>query len=548
VTLPTPAQCAGWYEQVFGGGAVLMIDPDADVVVDDDTLRARTVDALTTLRWISRPVSVAPRLLALAGEGADALVFHHGVDAVTGQVSIGPISSDDAPVGAQLARIGLHPQVVGASSETEERAVVDQEDLAPVLMFAVVAQTEAPGQEERERPPAPDPDELPLDIYASEFIGLATEFGAPLESIWHQMWEFSGVRWCLLNAALDVEHVDRIPYRQALPPEEFVDALHQCNDLGLTFLDLPVYVTTGAGRGHAIHIQTINNREVVYHDPWPGRSLLAAGNNALGITAQPTEGTERLWRITPNDLQRVGYAALVKPEIWLPLCGVATEVRYKDLSASDFFGFFHLTETGRTVNDESGVIQIGLQPGNWREHIAMGMTVDADDAVREAVLMVNRSWLSAPETTMFAFDLVTHFVDAAVPEADAGEVALLSEALRSIPTGGLAETLAAGPPHLLNQFRLVALAIAGASSFARATLPCSTIRVINGTPQGEDDGQSRLIVAVRRAKDVPGPLVEDQETGYLMDEYRLYLWKKAQDELQRLRLASSASNAEIDEP
>jgi hypothetical protein len=51
-------------------------------------------------------------------------------------------------------------------------------------------------------------------------------------------------------------------------------------------------------------------------------------------------------------------------------------------------------------------------------------------------------------------DLLAHFLGAAVTEADRDEAQLLREALKSMPTGGLTDVLAAGPPHLLNQFRI----------------------------------------------------------------------------------------------
>src|SRR5262249_28938684 len=174
-----------------------------------------------------------------------------------------------------------------------------------VLAFAVVAESEAPG-DERPRPPAPDSEHLPLDIYAPEFIGLARPFGAPLEAVWHINWELAGVRWCLLNADLQVEDTHRIPYRQALPAPQFLRAIRACTEAGLRYRDLPVFVVTGPGSGHVIHVETVDDRGVVYHDPWPGTSMLAAGNNALGIAARPQE-PERRWCVTAEEFQRSAY-------------------------------------------------------------------------------------------------------------------------------------------------------------------------------------------------------------------------------------------------
>jgi hypothetical protein len=533
VTLPSPVECARWYEQASGQRAVVMIDPAAEGMPHDGVGRAMTVDALTTLRWISRPDAAAPRLLALAAQASATLVLHHGADAVTGRILVGPLADDDPPAADQLRALGLDAT---PSSDLDKGAVVAQDALASALAFAVVTESEAPG-EEPDRPPAPDPDELPADIYASEFIGLATPFGAPLESVWHQMWELSGVRWCLLNADLEIEHVERIPYRHGLPAAEFVLALRACNEAGLSYLNLPVCVVTGPGQGHVVHLETVGDEETVYHDPWPGRSLLAAGNNEHGVAAQPSDGPQRRWIIPTSDLERVAYASLVQPAVWLRICGVATVVRYDDLSASEFFGFFHLSETGRTTDDKTGLVEIGLQPGNWQDRIALGATVDAEGRLRAATLMVDRSWLADPATAMFGADLLASFVGAVVTEADADEAELLQDALRGLPTGQVMQVLAGGPAHLLNHFRLVAMAAAGVAPFARATLPCSTIRVVNGTPQDEAETGSRLVTVVTRPERELGPLFDDQQSGYLMDDQRAFLWRKARQELQRLNIA-----------
>ena len=538
--LPRPAQCADWYEQAFGCVAVVMIDASAEAILDDYVGRTVKHDPLTTLRWISRPVGAAPRLLALKARGVTVLVLHHGADAMTGQVRIGPLADDDPSVGEQLSRLGLAPEPVARDDAIDEYALVGQEALASAMAFAVVAESDAP-VEAPERPPPPDPDVLPLDIYASEFIGLATEFGAPLESVWHEMWEGSGIRWCLLNADLDIEDVERIPYRQPLPADDFLRALRACNEAGLHYLDLPVCVMTGPGGGHVIHIETIDDKEVVYHDPWPGRSLLAAGNNAFGIAARPWEGPARRWRITASELKRVAYASLVEPAVWLPLCGVAADVDYTKLSHSDFFSFFHLAEIGRIQDEETGLVEIGLQPGSWQQHIDLEVTVDADNAVRSAGLMIDRSWMSAPQTAILAYDLLTHFVDAVVTEADADEARLLCEAVRSIPTGGVTEVLSAGPPHLLNHYRLVAMTVAGVAPLARASLPCSTLRAFNGMPQSENQERTGLIVTVSRPRYEPGVIVEDHQTGYFMDENREFFWQETVAELKRLGIVSSGA-------
>jgi hypothetical protein len=71
----------------------------------------------------------------------------------------------------------------------------------------------------------------------------------------------------------------------------------------------------------------------------------------------------------------------------------------------------------------------------------------------------------------------------------------------------------------------------GAAPLARANLLCSTIRAYNTTG---DERRRQLAVVVSRARGEPGPLVEDRESGYFMDDYRESLWRRTQREFERL--------------
>lgn len=527
MTLLAPAECAKWFEQAFGRTAGIMIDSRVTKVPDDcGGRRVIKCDPLTILRWIGRPVGQAARMLALAAGGSEVLLLHIGADPATGAIQVRRRSPDDAPVADQLRALGISP-----IDADKEDAVVDQDALAAALAFAIVSIPEMPS-DPAERPPAPNAAALPLDIYASEFIGLASEFGAPLESVWHYFWELSGVRWCLLNADLDVGDVARIPYRTALTTPEFLRALLACNQAGLRYLDFPVFVMLGHANGHVIHVEHIDEHEIVYHDPWPGRSLLASGNNSLGVAARPTDDGRLRWRVPAAEFGRVAYASLIQPAVWLAICRVSTDVRYADLTTSDLFTFFGLRELRRTEADESGFITITLEPGNWQAHIDITISVDGRDVVRDATLVVDRAWLTAAPTALLAADLIAGFIGAAVTETDADEAELLRDAIRSIPSGTLPDALAAGPPHLLSQFRMVATTVAGVSPFSRATLACSTLRVFNV----RQEDRERVVISVTRPIHEVGVLFDDRQTGYFMDEYREFLFNQTRAELKRLEL------------
>ncbi|MCA1706121.1 MAG: hypothetical protein LC808_23815 [Actinobacteria bacterium] len=528
--MPSPAECAAWFTKQFERGAVVLADRDADVPLE--RVDSRDVDPATTLRWISRPRHAGARLLALEDSGAAALLLHVGADQLTGDVTLVALGDDDPAPVEQLRPLGV------LATPTNDGALAGQDALASVLWFAVVAENEAPGRPDPDRPSMAPEEELPSDLADSRFIALADDFGAPLEAIWHVMWELAGVRWCLLNSDLDVDNVERIPYRQALPAVDFLRALRKCTDAGLSRLELPVYVTTGHGRGHTIHLQRFDGDDVIYHDPWPGRSLLAEGNNRMNVRARP-ERDERLWRITTEELARIGYASLVEPAVWLPICGVRAELSVADITASDLTGFFHFHETGRAHDEDEDVTRIAMAPGNWREQISLVVTVDSRENVSATQLLVDRTWIDDRATAPFAADLLKSYVHAAVTEADADDVELLVRGLAELSTGQLVEVLKAGPPHLLDQYRLLALTAVGSAPFARATLLCSTIRAYYVT---DDEDREWLAVAVSRACREPGTLVEDHETGYMMDEYREYLWCHTQRELERLGWTPRASS------
>lgn len=521
MSLPSPADCARWFDEQFQQGAVVLADADAGVPLEG--VDSRVVDPATVLRWISRPRDAGARLVALESPAATALLLHVGAEQRTGDVTLVALGDDDLAPVEQLRALGVR-----ATAADDGSAVASEHTLTPVLRFAVVAQREAPGRPDADSPAKTPEEQLPSDLTDSRFITLADDRGAPLEAIWHLLWELAGVRWCLLNSDLDVEDVARIPYRQALSAADFVYALRKCTDAGLAGLDLPVYVTTGAGQGHTIHVQSFDGDDVVYQDPWPGRSLLATGNNRMNVHARP-EPVGRLWRITAEELAKVGYASLVDPAVWLPICGIDAELPLADVMASDLVGFFHFHETGRADGDKEGGSSIAMSPGNWQDLISLVVTVDADEKVQATQLLVDRSWVDDRATAPFAADLLKSYVLAVVTAADADDVALLGRALAEHSPQRLVEVLSAGPPHLLDQYRLVALTAAGSAPFARASLLCSTIRAYNVT---DDGNRKQLALVVSRARPGPGPLVEDQATGYFMDEYREYLWRKTKRDLE----------------
>lgn len=83
----------------------------------------------------------------------------------------------------------------------------------------------------------------------------------------------------------------------------------------------PFFALTYDGEtGHAITLLGLDSvtNSIVYYDPWPGQSLLSAGNNIAGVAAIPylSRRGERLWLIKPIELQKVVYAVVLPTQIW----------------------------------------------------------------------------------------------------------------------------------------------------------------------------------------------------------------------------------------
>ena len=157
--------------------------------------------------------------------------------------------------------------------------------------------------------------------------------------------------------------------------------------------------------------------KIRYHDPWPDRSLLCLEFNLAGVDAQPRD--DGSWEITGDELQRVVFAAFVDPTSWADLTGQAYRISYDDLRKGDFFGFFHLRETGRTPVKERQ-ITLTLEPGGFRENVRLQLLLDLAGVVRGGTLMLRRSWVVSRQSGVdpFAQDIARSFLAALLPGPD----------------------------------------------------------------------------------------------------------------------------------
>jgi hypothetical protein len=180
--------------------------------------------------------------------------------------------------------------------------------------------------------------------------------------------------------------------------------------------------------GHAVTALSADTGGFTFHDPWPGDSLLSAYQNAAGVDAQPIGGE---WHITAAELARVVVAAFIFPLLWAEVTGRPGRVSFAALQASEFWAFFHVSETARNERDPARV-SVYLKTGGFTEHVAMSMTLSRRGFISTAELRLRQSWLLGPPwgVNPFATDIAAGFLSALTPEADRDRIEPIARTIR----------------------------------------------------------------------------------------------------------------------
>lgn len=171
---------------------------------------------------------------------------------------------------------------------------------------------------------------------------------------------------------------------------------------------------------------------------------------------------------------------------------------YEELKKSEFFSFFNLSEVKR-VPAESGDLQIELKTGGFREFIDMKLTVDKQDWAREAVLLIDRSWIGdAKRLSPFAKDLAKSFISALTASRDRKQAKLFTDAIwnlkgtedRVVSLRQDAESSGPLPPDVSKALDVYV----GTQRRLRAPMLATDLILENVTA----DGRDRLRITVRR--------------------------------------------------
>jgi hypothetical protein len=337
----------------------------------------------------------------------------------------------------------------GEPSGQERKWRISADALANVIVYATISVTPAV-----ERSP---------DIYAESVRHEADPAkGAPLDVAWHAHWQLGGPTYCLIAEGGGAGSIERIPYRVELPAAELVAILSQAYRARP---ELPCvgHVRLDVDRAHSILLRHVDEAQVVFHDPWPEGSLLAAGRNGLGVNALKVKDG---WRITPTELERCLQAVFVPPEPLAALQGRECRRRLSEVFAE--LAFFNIHETGRMRRGD--IWEVEAQTGGFTDEVRIRFAVDDEDWLDAALLEVERAWLDS-HNRPFGVDIVKSFLAAAVSPLDADEARVAVRAVQAIMYGheALLAAVGSGAPHLLGQARALVAAVLGVQEAALVT-------------------------------------------------------------------------------
>ncbi|HRI55065.1 MAG TPA: tetratricopeptide repeat protein, partial [Pseudomonadota bacterium] len=150
------------------------------------------------------------------------------------------------------------------------------------------------------------------------------------------------------------------------------------------------------------------------------------------------------------------------------------------------------------VAADTGDTQVWLKTGGFREFIDLQLTVEKTSRVREAVLLIDRSWIGDKvHLSPFAKDLAKSYIGALVAEPDRKQARLFTEALWNLSGSGdrvLRRQPEEGPAELPPDVKRALEVYTGAERRLRAPMLATDLIFENVSADGKD----RLKLTVRR--------------------------------------------------
>jgi len=165
---------------------------------------------------------------------------------------------------------------------------------------------------------------------------------------------------------------------------------------------------------------------VSYWDPWGHGSFLAAGSNVAGVKATPDPTQERIWLVKGDQFGRVVYAVIMEmPELRklaanLPLGAFsALGDSLDDARSTDLFTWFHLEQVDSSKNAQGHpVLTFKPTSPEFRPLVSLAVTTSDTGRLLAVDLMLSRSFVDDPKTSVFARDFAKSFLRSATHDRD----------------------------------------------------------------------------------------------------------------------------------
>ena len=249
--------------------------------------------------------------------------------------------------------------------------------------------------------------------------------GATIEQIWLVYTLFGIEPYCLLTRPLPAASTQRISRLVNCKPAQIIDAL-KVIQAATGEVNVPLAYHDGRN-GHCIRITAYDGERdrLIYHDPWPERSLLAKENNAAGVDARP-EGIR--WSVTAQELERVVFSAFVFPSQWARVRGQEFDIPYAQWKESDFFKFFRLKQLDEQAAGDR--LQRTFAPGAFQQDIALEVECDQAGRIKRGTLGLTHDWTIG--NFMLALDLARSVITCFAPPPDRAKYDEIAAALWSL--------------------------------------------------------------------------------------------------------------------
>ena len=241
--------------------------------------------------------------------------------------------------------------------------------------------------------------------------------GATIEQAWRTSGIISG-KWpvCLLSTEKPGVATGEIRPVIKMSSNELAEVLVEMSGMSETAAFQILYHDGYVGHSITLTGYDCEAARFIYHDPWPGDSLLCRDFNAAGIDAQRMGN---YWSISVPELEKIIFAAFVYRSYWSEYLGEKYYTTYDELHGSDFWSFFHLSEV-ETQQLEAGGTLVRLQTGGFQSEIALSVILNQKNRLAEGFLGLRRSWIIGPPYGLnpFALDITRSFISAMTPPPD----------------------------------------------------------------------------------------------------------------------------------